>query len=373
MKIGVVTWFQSSNYGTCLQAIALQQYLRNLGYHVEIINFRVIAGKPKKKSLWERICYQPEKYLSKYYCKKYQSDIMEKEVSMEETVNAKCVLTDKVHNREDYMRICKEFDLLVFGSDQIWNPNWYHEYYYADFPEITTRKISYAPSLGVSHISQDALNKIKKSLSRFEAVSIRETRGARLLETISPVKPQVVVDPTLLLNRQEWNSVILTGNNKKNTERYVLSMFLTDNFRHWHAAKKFAQKKKLKHFVVPYCGISYMQGDQVFVKAGLEDLLTLIRDADYILTDSFHITVFSLIYNRQFVVFERFKENNDTSQNSRVQNLMKMIDEDNRLLSHGTALVPKIVDVDYRKVNKLLQKEINQSKEFLDKAIKGFD
>lgn len=367
MNIGIITWFSGDNYGTNLQAIALQHYLKTQGYKVKLLNFKPPnVSNNKRKSFFIRVKYQPEKYATKYFLNKYKKEIEAKRKKIKETIINHCNFTQKIGSDEDYIRECNAFDLLICGSDQIWNPNWYHRYYYADYLEIKARKISYAPSLGVNSISEDKAKEIKRSLKGFEAVSVRESTGAKILSSLSPVKPKVVVDPTLLLSTADWLGI---ASKRIVDDKYVLSMFLTDNLRHWHAAKKFAKTKKMKHIVIPYCGISYTEGNQLQKSAGLEDFLALIRDAEYILTDSFHVMVFSLIFNKQFTAFQRFKENQYTSTNSRVNELLEKADVKDRILMYGTSSVPTMNTIDYQIVNKTLQDEIDKSKDYLLKAI----
>lgn len=371
MKIGIITWFQGDNYGTNLQAIALQRYLREQGYDVELLNFVVAVndGKKRKQSFIKRILKQPENYAWRYFGRKYKNQIDEKIALIYATVAKYCCFTKKIEDESSYIQVCNSFDLLICGSDQIWNPNWYHRFFYADYPEIKTRKISYAPSLGVNSIQNEKQSLIKRSLSTFESVSVREENGAELLKDLSPVEPIVVLDPTFLLDKSEWN---LIASKKRILEGpYVLSMFLTDNLMHWHAAKEFSRRKNMKHVVIPYCGLSYAQGDVLCANAGIEDLLALIRDAEYVLTDSFHITVFSLIFNRQFFVFRRFLDDNFTSQNARVENLLKNLGLSKRLLPFKAFHITEFDSIDYAKVQKVLSTEICQSKIYLQNAIKG--
>lgn len=369
MNIGIITWFSGGNYGTNLQAIALQYYLRAQGHEVKLLNFEVsVLSNNNRRDFLTRLSYQPEKYITKYFDRKYKEAIAYRKFRIKETVQKYCIFTKKIESKEDYIRECNSFDLIICGSDQIWNPNWYHRYYYADYPEIKARKISYAPSLGINSIPEEKAKEIKMSLKGFDAISVRESIGARILSNLSPVEPQVVVDPTLLLGAREWSKI---ASNKVVSDQYVLSMFLTDNLRHWHAAKIFSKKKKMKHIVIPYCGISYTESDQLYVDAGIEDFLALIRDADYVLTDSFHVIVFCLIFNRQFVAFQRFKEDQFTSQNSRIDNLLGIATVKDRLLRYRTSKIPPMEDIDYQLVNKTLQIEIEKSKDYLLKAIGG--
>lgn len=371
MKIGIITWFGGGNYGTNLQAIALQYYLRSYGHEVKILNFKVpTAINRKKRSFFQRLYNQPEKYIMKYFSSKYEKEIEKRYDKIEETVKKYCIFTRKINDLNEYISECNAFDLIICGSDQIWNPNWYSKFYYADFPQITTKKISYAPSLGVNSISDKNKKLMKESLATFDYISVRENSGAEILKNILEIPPQVVVDPTLLLKKECWTRIALESKNGVESN-YVLGVFLTDNIRHWHATKAFAKSKGMQLAIVPYSGLSYMQTGKRYLEAGLEDVLALIKNAKYVVTDSFHISVFSLIFQRQFIIFQRFKENKYSSQNSRIINLLKMLNLDKRLLSYGSNKIPNMQNIDYKETDVILQDKIKESEEWLWKAIGG--
>lgn len=256
---------------------------------------------------------------------------------------------------------------MAHQSDQIWNPNWYHRFYYADYDQIQSRIISYAPSMGVNAIREEQADEIKRSLSRLSAVSVREKKGVALLKSLSLQEPAVVVDPTLLLDAKDWNAIFPTQ--KPCEEKYILSMFLTDNASHWRAAQIFAKSTGLKQIVIPYCGFSYFQNAEIKVDTGIQDFLNLIRGAEYILTDSFHVTVFSLIYRKQFYTFERFKEDAFSSQNERIRNILEIANVSDRLVPYGTNRIDFKNDIKYNAVVDTLNIEIEKSKVFLYKAI----
>lgn len=367
MKIGIITWFSGGNYGTNLQAIALQGYLRRVGYNVEIINFEIPSCIEERKTFLKKIQRQPQKYITKYALKKYKREIESRYKKMKAEVERNCIFTERISCEQDYISICNNFDILICGSDQIWNPNWYHKFYYADYDKIKARIFSYAPSLGVNAIKEEQAAKIKKSLSRFSAISVREHRGADLLKPLSTHEPVVVVDPTLLLDTKAWDTLFPVQN--KCREKYVLSMFLTDNCSHWRAAKKYAMDRGVKHIVIPYCGFSYFQKAEIKADAGIQDFLNLIRGAECILTDSFHVTIFSLIYHKQFYTFERFKENAFSSQNERIRNILNIANINERIVPYGTNYIQFKNNIEYGSVIKRLNIEIEKSKKFLSEAI----
>ena len=346
MKIGIITWFGGGNYGTNLQAIALQGYLRKLGYSVQLLNFEIEAPKKEKLSFLQKIKRQPQKYAIKYALKKYKTQIETRYQKMKAEIQRNCVFTEKITSEQNYIDVCNKCDILICGSDQIWNPNWYHRFYYADYDQIQSRIISYAPSMGVNAI---------------------EKKGVALLKSLSLQEPAVVVDPTLLLDAKDWNAIFPTQ--KPCEEKYILSMFLTDNASHWRAAQIFAKSTGLKQIVIPYCGFSYFQNAEIKVDTGIQDFLNLIRGAEYILTDSFHVTVFSLIYRKQFYTFERFKEDAFSSQNERIRNILEIANVSDRLVPYGTNRIDFKNDIKYNAVVDTLNIEIEKSKVFLYKAI----
>lgn len=370
MKIGIITWFQTPNYGTNLQAIALQKYLRNKGHNVYLVNFKTKSSSAtKKRSFMQKLKNQPQKYADKFAFKKYNAEIEKKNKAIERIISQECLLTRKIVTEQDYIDVCNGFDLLIFGSDQIWNPNFYNKFYYAYYPEITAKKAAYAPSLGISKMPEQMKNLIGDSLSDFSAISVRETQGAEILAQILSKKPQVVLDPTFLLSREEWAKIAEKGT--QINKDYVLCMYLTDNIRYQKASVIFSKKKNLPLITVPYLGFSYFQKGQIIPDAGIEDLLNLIQHAKYVITDSFHITVFSLIFQRDFFTFQRFNENSATSQNSRVENLLSMLKLDDRLLEYFSSSIPEKESIDYTSVNEILQSEILKSKQFLDNVTGG--
>lgn len=369
MKIGIITWFTGPNYGTNLQAIALQYYLRKAGHKVEIINYEVTSSKSKKekKSIFKKIAYQPQKYVIKYALNKYSKDIVSRNEKLANAIQNYCSLTSKISNVNQLIDTCNTFDLLVCGSDQIWNPNWYDRFYYADYDDIKTRRISYAPSMGVNAISNEVIPEIKRSISKFDMISVREEKAAELLEPFMKSKPSVVVDPTLLLSEEEWNN--LFKKRETDLDKYVLAFFLNDEMTHLKATRNFAKKHSYRLIVIPYKGMTYLQKADIRADTGLEDLLNLIKDAEYVITDSFHITVFSIIYKKQFFTFQRFKEDAFTSQNVRVTNLLKIANLISRLLPYKSTTIEEMDEINYDNHETELKNEIKKSKDFLKKAV----
>ena len=369
MKIGIITWFTGPNYGTNLQAIALQYYLRSRGNEVNLINYEVPAVNvtKDKKSFIRKVLYQPKKYAIKFAMNRYKYQIAERDRKLRNSITTKCILTPEIKTIDELIKICNEFDLLICGSDQIWNPNWYDKFYFADYTGITATRISYAPSMGVNAIPDSVVAEIQHGLKQFKAVSVREEKAAELLAPYLEDKPQVVVDPTLLLTSKEWLDIFPDDCCKGND--YVFAFFLNDEKKHIEATKKFAKRLNYKLILVPYKGATYLQKADIRADAGLEDMLNLIRNAKYVITDSFHITVFSIIHRKQFYTFQRFKEDEFTSQNVRVTNLLNMVDLSERLIPYLSTKIDMLDDINYDGHIEKLNIEIKKSKEFLKNSI----
>lgn len=367
MKIGIVTWFDFENYGTKLQAIALQYYLRSRGNTVELINFKVPGRLPfaRRKKICLKLFSEKFSYWALKCAQiKYREQLNVRSHRLKNVIQEKCTVTEKVEDDDSYVKICNKFDLLVFGSDQIWNPSWYHPYYYADFPEIKSPKIAYAPSLGVRKIPDDLKEVIKKGLAKFALVTVREERAQQLLKPLLGYLPAKVLDPTLLLSGQQWKEMFQIKS--KRTRPYQLCYFLSDNWNHWRAIKKIAEQNNLEVIILPQTGFSFFKEGIICADAGVKEFLELISNAEYVFTDSFHGTVFSLLFEREVYIFERFMPDKFFSQNDRVIDLAKQFELEDHLVKYNSYEIALQKRIPYQKVNSILEKMRTYSKNVID-------
>lgn len=366
MKIGIITWFSYENYGTKLQAVALQKYLKNIGYDVELINFlppESLQVHIDNRTFLKKLEEIPKKIKAKVIKRKYNKYIKKRYSKMDSFISKNCNLTKFINNDYEYIKICNSFDLLICGSDQIWNPNFYHKYYYAFFDKIKTPKISYAPSLGINEVLPSVERKIVDSLKSFKYITAREKSGANLLAEITGKDVATVVDPTFLLSKDDWLEFIDVTLKEK---EYVLCYFLSDNKNYWNASRKFCKKHNLEMYVIPQTIDSYQQSNHVLLDVGVDDFLKLVYNATYILTDSFHACVFSIIFQKQFYVFKRFNEDRYSSQNSRIINLLEDLSLSDRLIEYNDNLIKDKETINYSYINRILNKQIEFSKNQLD-------
>ena len=124
--------------------------------------------------------------------KKYKKDILIRDKKLFDSVRKNCILTSRIENTKELILACNSFDLLICGSDQIWNPNWYNRFYFVDYDGVITRRISYAPSMGVNKIPSSIIPSIKRGINKFDYISVREKRAAELLASYTNKKIDVV-------------------------------------------------------------------------------------------------------------------------------------------------------------------------------------
>lgn len=386
MKVGVVTWFSYENYGTKLQAIALQEYLKKIGAEPILLNFTPPEEvQNKKKKTWTKKCEELTsikdllikihnkcyRYAENIGRSKYKREIDERKNKFKEIISSMCVLSEEIDTVEKYINICNQMDCLIFGSDQIWNPNWFHPFYYADFNAIRTKKIAYAASIGVSEISEERKNSYRKSLASFHSIGIREKTGQQIIREVCTQNVEQVVDPTLLHTRDEWDTLLrIKQEEADSSEDYICVYFLGENLKHWKTVYSIAKRENLKVKIIPNVGSSYLRKGQVLANASVQDFVKTIRNAKYIFTDSFHATVFSVLYNCNFYTFERFSSGNELSQNSRIFDFLSSLNLEKRILGYNTFEIREVSKIDYEVINEKLHELIQKSKDFLNKSMR---
>ena len=199
-KIGLMTWYKYPNYGTVLQSSALFYIIKKMGYNPELINYT-----PRKKYL-DNTKINPVKFIfNKIFIKvlNNKGNPVNKKLfkDFQEDITSE---SNEVKTYSDLSTLTKTYDAVVCGSDQIWSPLCFDDYYYLPFVQ-TEKKIAYAPSLGVQKISNTNIeNKISDLVEEFKFLSVRENDGADIIRKISGKNPEVVLDPTLLLKANEW-------------------------------------------------------------------------------------------------------------------------------------------------------------------------
>ena len=362
MRIGIITTVLSNNYGGILQNYALQTALKRLNYEVTTLGYTVsIPLKIKALSICKRLLLflSGKKVKIKGWPSKKQEAIIN---SNTDRFIKKYINEIKRYDIKDIAKYDScGYDAIVVGSDQVWrgtrNKLPMFLYGFTKTPIL----ISYAASFGIDTWQFDAqtTSAIKDSLARFKAISVRESSAVTLIQQELGLKAQHVLDPTMLLNKEDYCSIIGTDIPKNQVMVYILdkSDFKTNVAN--LVANQFGYKKitvmSKYHFGEYPCPIE----DCVFPP--VEDWLKGFRDSKFVVTDSFHGTVFSIIFNKPFVTI-----NNSARGSARFQSLLSMFGLESRLVS-SVEQANKIIcePIDYNNVNRIIESKREEAFNFL--------
>ena len=339
MKLAVMTWYHYRNYGTALQAAAMQTILRDMGHEPKLIRYRPCGyfrtlpdysipefGRRIRNRLTKKPETDPQRFKSELRDKAFDT-FLEKNISF----------TEPCRTLSDLEMLNDKFDAFICGSDQVWSPLAYDPHYYLNFVRDNAKKIAYAPSMGAEKISDKYIKReISHLLDGFGALSVREDSGVRLIYELTGHHASVVADPTLLLDAARWEKICRVDKDKES--RYLLAYMLGSNDEHWAAIEETASSMGLALRVIPVFEQDTRRGGCISEPIGPEEFVRLFRNAEYVCTDSFHGMVFSLIFHRNFTAFARFGKNDPKSQNSRVEHLLKLTGMSGRLFSGDNAV-----------------------------------
>lgn len=370
MKLGIMTWFHYRNYGTVLQAVALTAKLRTLGVDPFIVNyipsgyFRSVPDYRFSKILKR---FTKKESLGVNYFKS-----TEKESCFDSFLNTNVKFTSKCEDLSDLETLNNEFDGFICGSDQIWSPLSFNPHYFLDFVRNPDKKISYAPSFGVNEIEDLYIKKqVKEHLSDFKYLSVREEAGEKIIDNLISKKAAVVLDPTLLLTNDEWQS--LFNLKEKHSQPYLIAYMLGQDSKHWDEIYRLSEQMKLEVKVIPVYEEDLKRKGCLDFCVGPQEFLELIYNASYICTDSFHGVAFSVNFQKQFTAFKRFKKNDSKNQNSRVLHLLNSLDLTNTLYNDKDILSQLNDHIDYNLVENKLKALRDNSVEFLKLSLSSLD
>lgn len=322
-QIGIIThYYGSKNYGGVLQAYALCQFLKNQGFDAEQIQFDKDKGESIKRRLGKAYRYTLSIPRRIKYRRLYK-EIRGREVKFAAFRDGAICHSKEVFTQDSLNRLAKEYQLYITGSDQVWHPNAVCDAYLLDFGIEGIKKMSYAASIAKDTLSVEESGRYKKAFKDYAAISVREKSAVELLRPITPVEIQWVVDPVFLLRREEWKSLV---GSKCDSERYALCYFLGNDSTERKIAKEYAKCKNLKLKVMPFLNGEISEddldyGDERIINASPSEFVQLIQNAEIVFTDSFHATAFSLLFERQFYVFDRSFQ---SSMGSRIESLTEL-------------------------------------------------
>lgn len=364
MKIGILTFFKSYNYGVWLQAYATQQFLITHGFDVEVVNYTNIKDDEKLQYF-----YKEGNRFRGYFFSFLKSLLFGKvryyKKGFKKYLNIFYRLS-KEHYTDPFKIKKGEYDILVAGSDQIWNPaitgNKLDKAFLLEFDD-KAKKISYASSIGSKNIREEDKKEFENAFEDFSAISVREEFAAIQLQPLSSINIEVVCDPTFLLKKVEWRRFWTKYSALTlKEEKYILTYFVSlDKYteRYINLVKNYSSKLKLPVWSIQFSSYYQKNCDKKILGASIADFVNLIDNAALVITDSFHGVAMSLNMNTDFVALE------NRANPERVNNLL-----DNLLLKERIELkAENYFEIDYKVINLKINRMREHAAEWLLKEI----
>lgn len=362
-NVAIVTLHGYSNYGNKLQNYALQEVIKKLGFDVETINFNVLELN-KRSSIFVKIktaLLNPKKIFD--FINRQRLNFLDKKLINEKISRFKEFSVNFL-NEKGYELSLSELDKIndlysyfISGSDQVWNPLYINKYfkYYLTFAE-KSKSISYSASFAVPEVSDEISFRIKPWLEDFNYISVREIEGQRIVKAITNLDVPVLVDPTLLIDKEHWIDIARVHEHKPKN-KYILTYFLGKDNK--------AAFKRI-NLIAKESGFDIVRlGDlkaKIFYAADPSEFIDYFNDAEIIFTDSFHGAVFSILFNRPFVVFKR------GNMNSRIDTLLSKFKLEDRHWDYVKEH-ENYFQIDYSHVDAILEEEREKSFNYLKKAL----
>lgn len=307
MKAGIVTWYKNGNFGGTLQAYSLKYIFDVLGIETEFIDYKPDAGLKRKIKNGIIYCFYPHVMKSRWMIWDF----------VRKNLNETPRLEDYEALR-DYAR--ENFDFVVCGSDQIWasfEDKPLPEVNYLTFVPESLR-VAYAPSIGLDAIPDKHKSLFSKYVSEFSFLSVRENKGAELIRQLTGLDCRVVLDPTLLLTSDDWGKLL--PRERFMDKPYIFCYFLRKNDAYVSFVRKLS--RSLNCELVAYQIKREGELRLPMQSGGPLDFVRAIRDAKYVMTDSFHGCAYALLFRKPLGLFKRFADNESFCQNSRLYNIL---------------------------------------------------
>lgn len=352
MEVGILTFQypENRNFGASLQSYAHLILIKKINSNVKIINY----------------------YKNNYSIKSKIISLLENKNFID--FNKKFLkLTCKINLNEDLKFLNKEFDIFIVGSDQVWRDRYLNKktkHYFFDFVDDNKKKIAYAASFGVDYWEGDQklTEDIKSLIKRFDHISVREESGINICKNTFGIDNVVcVLDPTLMISKEDYQPILDDWKDKSHLKKKYIAHMLLDDTK---------ELKKESQNIADYLksDINYIKGKsfKIFGKEitfynKVSQWLTYLKDAELVITDSFHCTVFSLIFHKKFVVVA-----NKTRGIARLETLLSKVGLQDRFFTDiKDVLKSGILDkeIDYNEVDKKLEVHRKYSMDFLKKAL----
>lgn len=358
LKADIITIHIGKNFGSVLQTIATCEILKTLGVLPIVVNYippRATycyywkQGTASLIKMLRRLLFFPIHYISNANFYKYLS--------------SHCELSEKIYASDDFVKKCPKADLLITGSDQVWNYNHNQgidKHYF--FDGIKEKKIAFSSSIGMKELPENYRMYMQRALNEYSAVSVREDSALDLLSKIG-INAVQLLDPTLLIDRSQWEKYAFSPKVKQKY-LFVYLPYNTDNIELvYKTVRKIADNKQLK--VVTYSAeiFNCKYADKTIKFSTPGDILSLILYADFVVTNSFHGTAFSINLNKQFYVYM------PSHFSTRLESILNLCNLKDRILNDVVSKTEVNKVINFDESNAILTKERKKAIDFLTKAI----
>lgn len=342
VSVAIASCHDKINFGSALQSYATQLYLESRGFDVRTIDKTGLSKviKPGRMNYYRhhvldfQMCWEKAPFVGHRMRQRIIPEFGRK-------MSQRCSVFDrfarehfrftrKTFTFDELYSMSSEYDAVVVGSDQLWLPvNIAGGYFSLDWVSSSTRKISYATSVGLAHLDDFYLDRMSEFLSDYHAVSVREDSAAMLVERATGKRPAVTCDPTMLLTVSQWQAVANEDYVGIPKDPYLLCYFMGNNPWQRECAVRYARERNLKIVAVSQMD-AYIASDDGYADyypwdAGPAEWLALVEHADFVFTDSFHGTVFSSLFKVPFRSFRRHAATSGQSTNSRIDTLLNVL------------------------------------------------
>ncbi len=301
-SVGIITFHCAYNYGSALQAFALKEYVSELGFNTSIIDY------VDEQDFEQYRLFRTKSYI--HYPKFILSDIilfpnhLKRKLAFNYFAKSKLDLTiSRFSDCEQLKALNSIMDIFICGSDQIWNldcTGGIRPAFFLEFAADDKRKIAYAPSLAHAKFRKDYSEELKPLLARIDYLSVREKSSVEYVQSIAGRRVEQVIDPTLLLEKKQYSKI---EEKIREKEPYVFVYMIEKNNDLIQYSEEFAKHKKLKLIFLTLSSVTRIKGKNVYgISPG--EFVSYIKNAEYVITNSFHATVFSILYEKKFMTFK---------------------------------------------------------------------
>lgn len=381
--IGLISNYYIRNYGSVLQSYALFRVVSQEGKCCEVIQYHDVASLKQKIEILFKIklkklsCSYIVKYVHRKFEEKndieYKKLLRQRQKLFDNFNRIHLCFSEEYVSKQAIRTNAKRYNLILIGSDQLWGPeDLIRDYHTLNWVPDNICKASYATSFGVGELPNSLMSVVKEFVPHLKYVSVREESGAKIIESACRRKVQVTLDPTMLLTKEEWENILPEDNACK--EDYIFCYFLGDNEEQRKIAKKLGKRLKCKIVAIKhpefYEKKSMLIADE-YVNVDPLGFINLIKNAKYVIGDSFHMTVFSLLFHKKFITFNRYKDNG-ISRNTRILNLLSRLKLSKYYMSEGTfEEIQRLLteEFDYENADILLNKWRQESLQYLKEVL----